>query len=514
MKRFTLCLLTIIGSVALFAQTYDVNFDAQVLKNYDVFKKGDKVHVISMTHDLIFDTSDSPDKSLSVKHGNKPVDIYKIQTDKGEVSVKEKLEKVLEVDYKTVQNFWDAQIIFNVLESLSKKGTQESLRAEMEQDVLEYINRACRANLAFNDPYLESYIYSVITKIAPSVLIDGRPGIVNLLILSDPTANAGMYPNGTLVITTGLISLLHSEDELAAVLAHEIAHFVLDHSVQNHNNMVKVQQRAEFWAGFATVLTGAAETYAAIKNPYYMPGAATAAVATASSQIAASVCERLGMNYTRQQETEADKAAMKILKLLNYDPNALATALSRIEESMRLERSIEMYFASDHPALVLRIRIAGTPNKSVDKNFEKIISFAVSDAARMKMQDRRFRQALPLFSQNIDNGVATADDYIQKANCLLYMKNDPESFKEVGQLINSAKRAAPNNINIYKTEIIAQLRQNKYSEARTMLSSYKDRLNTMMSDNNRPEDVWSMAYVYAYLETLWVDEMMQKLKSF
>lgn len=94
------------------------------------------------------------------------------------------------------------------------------------------------------------------------------------------------------------------------------------------------------------------------------------------------------------------------------------------------------------------------------------------------------------------------------------MKNDPESFKEVGQLINSAKRAAPNNINIYKTEIIAQLRQNKYSEARTMLSSYKDRLNTMMSDNNRPEDVWSMAYVYAYLETLWVDEMMQKLKSF
>lgn len=485
-----------------YAQTYDINIDAQVVKNYNIFKKGTKVHIKSMTHRLEFDMSD------------KPIDSYTVSTDQGEVKVKEKLERVLDVEYKNAQNYWDAQIIFNVLESLSKKGTQEALRAEMEEDALEYISRVERAGLAFYDPYLESYIYSIITKIAPSVLIDGRPGIVNLLVLSDPTTNAAMYPNGTLVITTGLISLLHSEDELAAILAHEVAHFVLDHSVQNYNKITKAQQRTEFWASLATVLVGAAEGYAAAKNPYYRPGAATIATAVAASQIAASVCARLGMKYTREQEQEADEKAVELMKVLNYKPNALATALSRIEESLKKERSIEMYFASDHPALVDRIRDAGTPSIGVDPNFEKIISFAVLDAASMKMEDRRFRQALPLFSQNINNNVATAEDYIQKANCLLYMKNDADSYKEVLSLINEAKRIAPNNINVYKTEIVLYLRQERYAETKNLLNSYRERLETMMRENERPENEWLRAYRFAVHEIMWVNDMVLKLRSF
>lgn len=502
MKKCILSLLLLIATIVSYAQTYDINFDATVVKNYKIFKKGNQVHVNTMTHELEFDAA------------NKPINSYTISTDKGEVTVKEKLEKVLDVNYKSAQNFWDAQIIFNVLEDLSKNGTQEDLRAEMEEDVLEYISRVTRCGLEFDDPYLESYIYSLISKLAPSVLIDGRPGMVNLLILSDQTANAAMYPNGTLVITTGLISLLHSEDELAAVLAHEIAHFVLDHSVQNYNKMKKAKSRAEFWAAFATILTGVAEGYATVKNPYYIPGGATAAVAAASTQIANSVIERLGMKYSKEQEREADKIAVELLKVLNYDSNALATALSRIEESLKRERSIEMYFASDHPALVERIKISGTPSNEVNRNFEKIISFAVSDAASMKMQDRRYKQALPLFSQNIENNVATADDYIQKANCLLYMRNDKETYKEVLKLIDLAKSASPNNINIYKTEIIALLRQNSYSEARTKIKSYEDKLHTMMSENQRPDKIWTRAYEYASRELIWTNDMSQKLRTF
>ncbi len=47
-------------------------------------------------------------------------------------------------------------------------------------------------------------------------------------------------------------------------------------------------------------------------------------------------------------------------------------------------------------------------------DFEKIISFAVSDAAYWKMQNRRYRQALPLFSQNIANGVVFVKINIKK----------------------------------------------------------------------------------------------------
>lgn len=503
MKKLVILLAFIPLCLELNAQTYGIGFSAKVLKNYAEFKKGATIKVDSMKHEIEFDQAGLPQHS------------YTLYTSAGTTKVKEKLEKVLDVDYRDAQDFWDAQSIFCVLEDLTKNGTQEDIRADMESDVLEYISRVKNKGADFNDPFLESYIYSVITKVAPETLIDGRPGVVNLLILSSNIANAFMFPNGTLCITTGLISLLHSEDELAAILAHEVAHFVLDHSIQNYNKMKKAQKRAEFWAAFATVLTGVAEGVAAAKNPYYKPGLATLTVAVAASEIATEICKRWGMQYSRKQESEADDMAKNLMRVLGYSPNALATALSRINESMKTERSVEMYFASDHPALIERIEKAGTPSKHVDKNFEKIISFAVTDAALMKMQDRRFRQALPLVSQNIDNQVATCDDYIQKANCLLYLKNDSQSYSEVMNLINEAKRIMPNNINIYKTEIIALLRQSKYNEARGLLSSYKEKLKSMLQQTDKlPETELNRRYYFVNEEMFWADDMSQKLKAF
>lgn len=516
MKKILFFCLLFIGINSIKSQTYELNFDAKVIKSYGSLKKGTIVHIKSMKHEVVYGVEKSINEKVTITTTNsKPLHTYILETDQGDVTVKDKLEQVLEVDYKDAQNFWDVQIIFNVLEQLSKKGIQEDLRAEMEDDALEYINRVQLSGLAFDDPYLESYIYGVISKLVPSVLIDGRPGNVNLLIVSNPTANAAMFPNGSLLITTGLISLLHSEEELAAVLAHEIAHFVLDHSVQNYNKMQTRIKRAEFWAGFATVMTGVAEGVAAVKNPYYIPGGATIAVAAASSQIALEVCKRLGMEYNRAQESEADELAVELMNVMGYDSNALATALSRIEDTMKQERSIEMYFASDHPALVDRIKKAGTPSNKRDKDFEKIISFAVSNAASMKIQDRRFRQALPLLSQNISNNVAVADDYIQKANCLLYLRNDNNAYTEVNSLIKEAKVLAPDNINIYKPEILVLLRNKDYKKATALLLEYKERLSKMMViDNNLPEDIWSNAYRFANSEFHWAENMAVKLRSF
>lgn len=506
MKRIVTIIVFIASFQFVYAQTYELGFDAKVLKNYSIFKKGTDIRVDSVKHEITF---------VDGVYSSAPTHSYTLYTSSGSTKVKEKLEKVLDVKYRNAQDFWDAQAVFNVLEDLTKNGTQEDVRAEMEADVLEYINRVENNGLTLKDPFLESYIYSVISKLAPHILIDGRPGIVNLLILSGTTANAFMFPNGTLVITTGLISLLHSEDELAAILAHEIAHFVLDHSIENYNRIKKMQKRAEFWAAFATVLTGVTEGVVAAKNPYYKPGLASLTVAIAAEQIASEVCKKLGMSYSRKQESDADNMAKELITVMGYNPNSLATALSRIEEVMKQERSIDMYFASDHPALVDRIKKAGKPSNKVDKNFEKIISFAVSDAASMKMQDRRFRQALPLVSQNIDNNVGTADDYIQKANCLLYMKNDANSYLEVVNLINKAKMIKPENINIYKTEIIVNLRQAKYIEARGLLASYRDKLLSMLKYSDEvPEVVKTRRYYFVNTELAWVDDMSQKLKAF
>ena len=122
----------------------------------------------------------------------------------------------------------------------------------------------------------------------------------------------------------------------------------------------------------------------------------------------------------------------------------------------------------------------GNPEDIANQRFEQEISFAVTSTARMKFEDRRFRQVLPLVDQNINNGVATADDYILKAHCLLSLNNDSQSNTEVLDMVNMAKSLDESNINIYKAEILANLRLEKHTVVQELLSQYIQRLKSFL----------------------------------
>lgn len=503
MKRaLVLSLLLLLCSFS-YAQSYDIDLSATMLSKIGDWKKGSQVNLKKIVHQAVVD-----DYGVLV-------DSFYLTNDLGEnVEISSKVNDCFEFQFDNIQQLWDAHIITNVLYNLKKKGFQYDLRADMESDALEYIQKVKSYGLEFNDPYLESYIYSLVAKLAPIQLIDGRPGSINILIQENPTLNAGCYPNGTIVLNTGLIASLHSEDELVAILAHEIAHFVLDHSVQNVNAAISRQKRAEFWAALATGLTAVAEGYAASQNAYYVPGAATMMMAILSTSIASQVVVRLGMNYNHEQENEADELAIQALKILGYNENALATALARLEGEYVRERNNAMYINSyTHPALMERIRNAGTALDIQDEKFEEIVSFAVSSVATTKYLDRRFRQCLPYINQNIENGVATADDYILKANCLLSTKSDNASNLEVLELLNTAKGIDSDNINIYKTEIIATLRLNNKVKVLELLNNYIAVLDSYNLDNIKSDNSWESLRDYIIFEKTWAEKMIIKLNG-
>ncbi len=54
-------------------------------------------------------------------------------------------------------------------------------------------------------------------------------------------------PNGTIMLSIGLLSIIDSEEELVSILAHEVAHFV-DHYVMNIIKQQEREKRAAFWA--------------------------------------------------------------------------------------------------------------------------------------------------------------------------------------------------------------------------------------------------------------------------
>lgn len=507
MKKFLLILVFVVAcSYDIIAQKYreesgqELNISAKVEKSFDNLKIGDKVTFTKM---------------VVIRNDRYSDDIY-LWSGENKYRFKDVINNC-KFEYNNLQQFWDIQVLVYVMPDRSIYGYQSELRSELEEEAISYIYHMKSNGFEFNDPYLESYIYTLVSKIAPCYLIDDRPVNLNLLLLNNPSMNAGCFPNGTIVLNTGLLAQLHSEDELVAVLSHEIAHFVMDHTIVNIFKEIERQERAQFWAGVATAFAAAAEVAIAANNDYYIPGGLTASAAVASFSIANSVAKRLGMEYNKEQESAADAVAVEVLKLLGYDENAMSTALGRMYESYKADHYYYMIKSQSttHPSLVSRIKKSGTANLNhVNVDFEKQVSFAVTDAALMKYYYRRFSQVIPLVDQNIKNNVATAEDYILKANCLLSTSNTSESNNEVYSLINKAKSIEPNNINIYKAEIIAMLRLDKKQDAIKMLEDYMIRLDQLLKENgNTSERIYNSAYNYVIQEQEWAKKMIVKLKG-
>ena len=89
----------------------------------------------------------------------------------------------------------------------------------------------------FEDPIVHDYLESLIYKlVSHSKLQDRR---IELVVVDNPTLNAFAVPGGVIGIHTGLLLYAQTEDELATVLAHEIAHL----SQRHFSRGVEAQQQ-------------------------------------------------------------------------------------------------------------------------------------------------------------------------------------------------------------------------------------------------------------------------------
>lgn len=386
----------------------------------------------------------------------------------------------------SIKEFWQVKALENeVYSNIFKNGFQYDLRKEIEEEAIDYLNYLSQNNLIFKDSYLESYLYQLVYRIYPIRINDGRPGIINVTLLKDVDPNAFIFPNGTLIITTGLLSTIDSEEELIAVLSHEIAHFVLDHSVININEATQRQKRAEFWAAFATGVAAAVDIYASTNNNYYAAGSITASTAILSYSIATMITERLGLQYSREQEFAADKCAVELMKFINTKPNALSSVLSKIKNYSILNGN---YYAlsgkGSHPAIDDRIKSIGEPSEFNDINYNRRISFVNTYNAIEALNNNNFLKSKELSEKNLKSNVATEDDYLILALVNTYMyDSEKENLKSLELIAKAKKLNIYPNINLPKQEAIILIRLGRKEEAKKSLLEYiqnleKERLFT------------------------------------
>ena len=391
-------------------------------------------------------------------------------------------KKLTSFEFQEINNIdkiWDKQsLLSGTYSNLLAKGYQYDLRNELENELVEYVNTLGANDRFFDDEYFEDYLYTVLTKILSGILKDKRPGNISIKILKDPEPNALILANGCIIISTGLLSTIQSEDELVGILAHEVAHFVLDHPVLNYNKEIDRKKRAEFWTSFATFIAASADAYLTVKNDNHIPGLLTASTAILASVFSEVVVSRLGAKYSQAQETEADNASKEILEILKYDKYGLSFALSRIKNyCIKTGNYFALSGSGTHPSLDSRISALGQSTNFetfIQPNFLKKVSLINSYNALIELWTfAHHLTANDLVNRNIDNNVATESDYIVKAVVKRRLSNTKESNEDVINLLNKAKTL---NVTPYillsKEEGITYIRLGKKIEAKKAFQTY------------------------------------------
>lgn len=450
------------------------------------FEKGDEITLVNFF--LI-----PPSYRYTVSTGNSVYSINAID-----------ISRITFHDPKTRDQAWRLSVLQSDLhESISLKGYQYKIRHELDQEAIDYLGKIEEYNGFFEDAYLTDYLQSLLYEIHPITLGDKRPGNLNIRVLKSNEPNAFCMPNGTIIISTGLLSVIESEDELIGVLSHEVAHFVLDHQLVNYNAQLQRQQRAEFWAGFVTVVAAASEVYLATEHDIYTGGNLTLSAAILSSIVANAVIERLGLNYSQKQELEADHAAKEVLKVLGRDSLALSAALTRLGNySILVGNYIALTNEGSHPGLTIRIGSMGYPvlTNYHSTAYLKLTSFVNTFNAIHEYNMKHLEACNILVDKNIQAGVATEDDYILKAMVLRALYNTLEKNQEALGYIQKAKllNVTPRNFT-YKQEAITLLRLDRKQEAIAALENY---LNGLEDSEDETDFIWD--------EIEWTRKMIYK----
>jgi predicted Zn-dependent protease len=215
--------------------------------------------------------------------------------------------------------------------------SQGVLSLQQERALGESIMREIRGSKQYlDDPELTDYLNGLGYR-----LVSSSPNAeqsFEFFLVRDASINAFALPGGFIGAHTGLIVTAQSESELAAVLAHEVAHVT-----QRHIARLFQQQKQ---AGMASLAAVALALLAARSSPDLASAAlAGAQYATLQTQL----------NFTRENEREADRVGVQILDKAGFDPRAMPLFLEQMQRAYRVYETNAPSYVRTHPLTFERI---------------------------------------------------------------------------------------------------------------------------------------------------------------
>ena len=199
-----------------------------------------------------------------------------------------------------------------------------------------YIGRAVGAKLLgqyqpYDNQWVNRYLNQIGQSLAAYSDMPETFGGYHFLLLDDEGINAFAAPGGLIFVSRGMLRCCRNEDELAAVLAHEIGHVQLKHGLQ-------AIKKGRLTNVFSIMATEGVKQMAAPEIAE-LTGLFEDSIHDVTSTLVSS-------GYSRAFERQADVAALTILERSGYDPFALNSMLAVMQQ--RLDPK-GLDFAKTHP---------------------------------------------------------------------------------------------------------------------------------------------------------------------
>lgn len=221
---------------------------------------------------------------------------------------------------------------------------------EREHEIGQNFLRALRANATtLDDPILQDYLEYLIYRLAANSQLQDRR--LDVILIKSPLINAFAAPGGIVGVNYGLFSYGETEHEVAAILAHELAHLSQRHFARGVEAGRKygVINLAGLLASVILMTTVGAEAGMALLN--------TTQGITLNKQL----------THSRGREAEADRVGIDTLAEAEMDPRAMAYMFERLEKANRYAGDRIPEFLRSHP--VTKSRIADSYNQT--RNYPK-----------------------------------------------------------------------------------------------------------------------------------------------
>jgi predicted Zn-dependent protease len=311
--------------------------------------------------------------------------------------------------------------------------------------------KAFRARVSeHDDPLMQQYLEQLLYNLATySDLEDPR---LELVIVNNPSMNAFAVPGGVVGFHTGVFAFAENEDQMASVLAHELAHLS-----QRHFARRLQAQRSSTMIGLAGLLAS-------------LVVAATAGGDAGLAAITATQAMTMNdqLRYSRSNEQEADRMGLQTMQRADRDPSAVAGMFETLLRATRYSGSRPPEFLLTHPVTERRISDArGRTMADSNRQYVENPLFFLMQARALVALDRTGREAVTVFKGKLDANTHRSEA-AEYGLVVAYTKTG--NYSAARPIINKLVSAQPHQMPYLYAEIELDIAEKKYQVALTKLN--------------------------------------------